>query len=174
MNQRVELPVNLPDTADLRGYGASGVENSAPNASGEPVKGKTETGLTVRPWTVYVSGFGHGDYIAPTRGNALAQAWRSSAFEGWTFGEFLKHATCRLNRSPWERFGNPITVADKPAFLIGANKQYVEFVRPGESVVFSAHPFDVQDESSHDWPYWAKRPERDSSTITRLQGGEGL
>lgn len=114
-------------------------------------------GMIVRPWTVTVAGFGHGDYIARSRGKALAKAWQSSAFEGWTFGEFLKRASCRLNRSPWERFGNRITVAGEPAFLMGANKQYVEFVWPGSDVVMNAHPFDVQDENGYDWPYWAKR-----------------
>lgn len=115
-------------------------------------------GMVVRPWTVTVAGYGHGDYIAPSRGNALAQAWRSSAFEGWKFGEFLKRATCHLNRTPWGRFGERITVAGQPAYLVGANKQYVQFVRPGESVVLNAHPFDVQDGNGDDWPYWAKRP----------------
>lgn len=115
-------------------------------------------GMIVRPWTVTVSGFGHGDYVAKSRGQALAKAWRSSAFEGWTFGEFLKRATCRLNRAPWGRFGEGITVAGEPAFLIGANKQYVEFVRPDSDVVMNAHPFDVQDGNGDDWPYWAKRP----------------
>ncbi len=52
--------------------------------------------MIVRPWTVTVSGYGHGDYIAASRGKALADAWRSSAFEGWTFGEFLKRARCTL------------------------------------------------------------------------------
>ena len=132
-------------------YGINGLEAEGENSA-------ARNSFIVRPWTVSVSGFGHGDYITKTRGKALAQAWNSSAFEGWSFGEFLKHAICRLNREPWERFGNAITVADKPAFLVGANKQYVQFVRPGEDVVYNSHPFDVQDENGEDWPYWAPRP----------------
>lgn len=128
-----------------------------PNPS-DPEQVAAVVGMVVRPWTVTVAGYGHGDYMASSRGKALAQAWRSSAFEGWSFGEFLKRATCHLNRAPWERFGERITVAGRPAYLIGANKQYVQFVRPGEDIVFNAHPFDVQDGNGADWPYWAKRP----------------
>lgn len=127
--------------------------------------------FVVRPWTVIVSGYGHGDYIARTRGKALADAWRSSAFEGWTFAEFLKRSTCRLNRHPWERFGEAITVAGKPAFLVSSNKQYVVFVRPDSDVLMSAHPFDVIDGNGADWPYWAKRPPRNSDGSP--EGGDG-
>lgn len=44
MNQRMELPVNLPDTTEIRGVAHPFPENSGQNAYGEPVKGKTGEG----------------------------------------------------------------------------------------------------------------------------------
>jgi hypothetical protein len=47
MNQRMELPVNLPDTAEIRGVAHPFPENSGQNASGEAGKGKTQEAVLI-------------------------------------------------------------------------------------------------------------------------------
>lgn len=44
-NLQAALPVNLPDSTEIRGVAHPFPENSGQNASGEPVKGKTGQGL---------------------------------------------------------------------------------------------------------------------------------
>lgn len=99
----------------------------------------------LRRFIVTVGRWGEGAYLASTRGKALADAWRSDAFEGYTFGEFLKMARCRLDR--WQPTPVEITVEGKRALGLGHNGQYVQFVYPGKEVVLNAHPLDVLPES---------------------------
>lgn len=103
----------------------------------------TAADFIVKRWRVSVSGYGEGSYVASTRGRAMADAWRCDAFSGSTFGEFLKFARCRRDRITPPRWGDEITVLGKPAYFIGENGQYVEFVYPGKDVVLNAHPYDV-------------------------------
>lgn len=84
--------------------------------------------------------------VAPTRGKAMADAWRCDAFDGSTFGEFLKFARCRRDRYTPPRYGDPLTVLGKPAFFIESNQQYVRFAYAGGDTVFNAHPYDVEPE----------------------------
>lgn len=103
-------------------------------------------GLLLKNWTVSVlwsSGTTtSGDIVDASRGKALAAAWRSDAFNGSTFGEFLKFARCRRAADPaW--WGKPITVEGKPAFYLGHNRQYVQIGYPGDAFALNAHPYDV-------------------------------
>jgi len=98
-------------------------------------------GFLIRRWDVTVQHWGNAVILAVTRGKALANAWRSDAFEGYSFKEFLGMARCRLSETQLPAV--PITVGGEPAFYIDHNRAYVEFVRPGSEHVRSAHPYDV-------------------------------
>lgn len=95
----------------------------------------------LRRFEVTVGHYGEAIILATTRGKALADAWRSDAFNGYTFGEFLKIARARLSR--YQPKPDRITVRGKPAHGLGHNGQYVQFVYPGQDVVLNAHPLDV-------------------------------
>ena len=95
----------------------------------------------LRRYEVTVNGWGSEIYLAQTRGKAMADAWRSDAFWGYTFGEFLKMARCRL--TAYQPAPDEITVLGKRALGLGHNGQYVQFVYPGKDVVLNAHPLDV-------------------------------
>lgn len=98
----------------------------------------------LRRFEVTVMGFSEpmrSIMLASTRGKALADAWRHDIFEGYTFGEFLKIARCRLDRH--QPKPDEITVMGKRALGLGHNGQYVQFVYPGQDVVLNAHPLDV-------------------------------
>jgi hypothetical protein len=97
----------------------------------------------VKRWLVSVAGYSATAYTAKTRGSALADAWRCGAFDGIKFGEFLKIARCRRDRVCPSRWGDKITVSGKPAFFLGNNPQYIQFVWPGSDVVLNSHPYDV-------------------------------
>ena len=97
--------------------------------------------MPLRRFEVAVAGYGAGIYLAKTRGKALADAWRSDAFDGYSFGEFLKVARCRLTE--YQPPATPITVLGKPAFYLDHNQQYVQFVYPDGEFVLNAHPYDV-------------------------------
>jgi len=61
-------------------------------------------------WKLYdvsVSGYGSEVITAPSRGKALSAAFRSDAFNAWTFKEFLKEATAylRVNAPPDDGYG---------------------------------------------------------------------
>lgn len=105
-------------------------------------------GFVLRRWIVSVPGYSDQHYLAPSRGKALADAWRSltEPYPDVTFGEFIRRARCRLDRFEWpgDRFGDAITVGGKPAFYCGANSQYVQFARPGGKFTLNAHPLDVK------------------------------
>lgn len=103
-------------------------------------------GFRLRRWEVTVNGYDSSVSLATTRGKALADAWRCDAFNGVTFGEFLKFARCHLSKYKPERFGDPITVCGKPAFFVGNNRQYVQIAYPGGEFPLSAHPYDVEPE----------------------------
>lgn len=98
-------------------------------------------GFILRRFEVRVHRYGSGIYLAPTRGKALAQAWRSDAFDGFSFGDFLKIARCRLTEHQVKPV--PITVLGEPAFKVDHDSQYVQFVYPGGEFVLNAHPLDV-------------------------------
>lgn len=95
----------------------------------------------LRRYEVTVGHWGSGIYLATTRGKALADAWRSSAFEGYSFGEFLKMARCRL--TDFQPKPDEITVGGKRALGLGHNGQYVQFVWPNGTHVLHSHPLDV-------------------------------
>lgn len=105
----------------------------------------------LRRYEVTVGHWGSGIYLAATRGKALADAWRSDAFEGYTFGEFLKMARCRL--TDYQPVPDEITVLGKRALGLGHNGQYVQFVWPGKEVVLNSHPLDVLPESARPKAY---------------------
>jgi hypothetical protein len=106
-------------------------------------------GFLLKRWTVSVTWSSgtitSADIEAPTRGKAMADAWRSDVFNGSTFGEFLRFARARRAPEP-RRFGDEIMVLGKPAFFIENNRQYVRFAWPGNGCVFNAHPYDVEPE----------------------------
>lgn len=83
--------------------------------------------------------------VATTRGKALVDTWRSDAFSGSTFGEFLKFARCRRDQYTPHRWGDRITACGRPAFFLGNNRQYVQiaFADTEEQYVGNAHPYDV-------------------------------
>ena len=124
--------------------------------------GPGEQRFPLRRYEVTVGHSGSGIYLAKSRGRALADAWRSDAFEGYTFGEFLKMARCRL--TDWQLPAMPITVCGKPAFYVDHNSQYVQFVYPNGDFVRNAHPYDVEPEQF--------RPSAYRSAI--LRAGEGI
>jgi hypothetical protein len=105
-----------------------------------------EPGFLLKRWDVHVrwaSGARTTSTVmAPTRGAALADAWRSDAFEGATFGEFLRFANA-TRAHDFPNWGAQITVNGHPAFYCGCNGQYVQFVNPGETTVLYTHPSEV-------------------------------
>lgn len=106
----------------------------------------TDTGaLLVRAFAVSVEGFPPGTYVAASRGRALARCHDDyRAFNPITFGDFLKIARAHRVAAD-EGFGAKIRVCGEPAYRVGARGQYVQFVRPGETVLLNSHPADVQD-----------------------------
>lgn len=106
-----------------------------------------ERAFLLKRWTVTVR-WANGastssEVVAPTRGKALADTWRSDIFNGVSFGEFLGFTRCRRAADPhW--WGAPITVLGKPAFYLGHDRQYVHFAWPGGQFALRAHPYDVQ------------------------------
>ena len=116
--------------------------------------------LIVKPFYVSVRGYsGYSPIYAKSRGSALADAWRCDAFNGITFGEFLKVARCY--RAPaHDRFGEEIAVCGNPAYLVSYNRQYIQFVRPDSDVILNAHPLDVEPpEARRGTPYYSPTPE---------------
>jgi hypothetical protein len=65
-----QLPVNLPDTADLRGSGGEGVENCARNGAGGGGKGKTRNGPRV--------------LVACEFSGTVRDAFRARGFDAWS------------------------------------------------------------------------------------------
>ncbi len=112
--------------------------------SGRKADAIKETGgkdFVLRRYEITVTGWGSGIYLAKTRGKAMADAWRSDAFLGYTFAEFLRMARCRL--TAYQPVPDEITVSGKRALGLGHNGQYVQFVYPEKDVVLNAHPLDV-------------------------------
>lgn len=104
-------------------------------------------GFLMKRWSVSVT-WASGSVttetvVAPTRGKAMADSWRCDAFSGSTLAEFLRFTRCRRDTYTPPRWGDPITVEGKPAFFLGNNRQYVQFVYPGGTFALSAHPYDV-------------------------------
>lgn len=116
-------------------------------------------GVVIRPYEVSVRGYsGYSPIYAATRGKALAKAWRCDAFNNLSFGEFLKVARAKA-REPGERFGEPITVCGKPAFLISWDTQYIQFVRTYSDQILNSHPLDVEPpEARRGTPYYVATP----------------
>jgi hypothetical protein len=100
-------------------------------------------GFLIKRWCVSVDGYGAGYYDTTSRGKALAQAWRSDAFNAVSFGRFLRMARCWRSDMVPCRWGERITVNGKPAFFISNDRASVKFVHAGEDVVMSSHPYDV-------------------------------
>ena len=99
-------------------------------------------GLRLKAWIVAVNGHGSAQCFATSRGAALADAWRSAAFDNVSFGNFLKIARC-WKVAPSSRFGAEITVEGRPAYFIDNNRAYVRIAYPGAGHILSAHPYDV-------------------------------
>lgn len=125
----------------------------------------------LKRWEVSVPGYGTGIYCVPTRGKALADAWRCDAFSGVTFGEFIKFARARRATEP-PRWGDQITVLGKPAFFVGENGQYVQFAWPDGEFVLNSHPFDVQPESYRPAAY--RTPSQAASALLMDEPGGHL
>ena len=117
------------------------------------------SGFRLRRWSVSVDGYGEATELATTRGKALASVWRND-IEGYSFGEFLKRARCRL--SSYQPKPEPITVLGKPAFYIDHNRQYVQFAWPDGEFVLNAHPYDVEPQSFRPEAYRTPPPPKDS------------
>ena len=119
-------------------------------------------GLIVRPFRVSVNGYnGYSPIYAKSRGQALADAWRCDAFNGLTFGQFLKIARAYTD-NPHDRFGEQIQVCGKPAYLVSFNSQYIQFVRPGSDVILDSHPLDVEPpEARRGTPYFRQEQNND-------------
>ena len=58
-----------------------------------------------RVYDVTIKGFGTAQFLAPTRGKALSEAWGCRAFDDWTFKEFLKAARARLSEPAADYYG---------------------------------------------------------------------
>ena len=98
----------------------------------------------VRPFAVSVPGYPAYTYVARSRGQALAHAWRSwSSCGGGSFMDFMRIARCR-RVAPSPRFGEPLSICGRAAYYVGQNSQYIQFVRPDSDVVLNAHPLDVE------------------------------
>ncbi len=98
-------------------------------------------GFLLKRWTVTALGIS-GDVTAISRGRALAETWKNSLFEGYSFRDFLRIAKCKRAPDP-EDWGAPITVEGEPAFYLGHNRAYVEICYPGSAHTSFAHPYDV-------------------------------
>lgn len=113
----------------------------------EVLSEQDQGGFQLRCWNVTVRWASGAEttesYFAASRGKALAMAWRSDVFNGCSFGEFLRFASCRVDRLKPARWGDNITVIGRPAFFLSNNSQYVKFVYPCEDQVLNAHPYDV-------------------------------
>lgn len=96
----------------------------------------------LKRFEVTVDRYGSAIYVTTTRGKALADAWRSSAFDGWTYIQFCKVARCRRTPEP-PGFGDPCTFEGKPARFFGYNNQYVSIQLPGRDHLSNAHPYDI-------------------------------
>lgn len=96
----------------------------------------------LKRFEVTVEGYGAGVYVTTTRGKAMADAWRSNAFDGWTYMEFCKRARCRRTPEP-KGFGELCTFEGKPARCFGYNNQYVSIQLPGNAFLSNAHPYDI-------------------------------
>ncbi|ADU12002.1 hypothetical protein [Asticcacaulis excentricus] len=107
-----------------------------------------DAGVIVRPFKVSVSGFPEATYMVTSRQKAIATAWRDIQTCGYrySFKDFLKLATATQDAPP-AHFGTAITVSGKPAFFVGCNRQYVQFVRPGDGIIRNSHPYDVLPET---------------------------
>lgn len=104
--------------------------------------------LIVKEFAVVVSGWPETRYVARSRGQALSKAWSDYQIcHECDFKQFLSLASAR-RAVPSEGFGRPIVVCGSPAFRVGENRQYVQFVRPGSDVVVNAHPLDVKEAGS--------------------------
>lgn len=116
--------------------------------------------MRVKPWEVQVVGYGHSQtpYFGASRGAAIADAWRSPAFHGMSFKDFLRIVRCR-RAEPSERYGERFTISGRPARYISHNRQYVQFVWDGEDTVLNTHPLDIdQPEARRGTPYYEKDP----------------
>lgn len=108
----------------------------------------------MKQYVVSVEGFGCHVFDAVSPGRARAHAYQSSAFNGWTFKEFLRR--CRLWRSPaaaHPNYGREITVGGERAYYVGGDSQYIRFVRPGADYLLNAHPLDVEPDELRPFHY---------------------
>lgn len=101
--------------------------------------------FVLKPFEVSVAGFPPATYSAKTRGKALAAAWGDyRSCSDTSFGDFLRIAIARRTECPNPRYGEEIIVGGRPAFYVGENRQYVQFVLPDSEVILNSHPLDVQ------------------------------
>lgn len=114
------------------------------------------SGLVVRGYRVELPGWPPSFQVARSRGQAIAHTWReySLCFEV-SFRDFLKLKVRAYRQDLGGRFGEPLTVCNHPAFYVGHNSQYIQFVRPDSDVVLNAHPLDVDPpEARRGTPYY--------------------
>lgn len=102
-------------------------------------------GFILSPYRVSVDGFGYGIYHARSRGMALSAAYHSSAFNGWTFREFLIATRCwKEPESAPANYGRIVEVGGEQCHYVSHDRQYMQFVRPGSDVILNTHPLDVK------------------------------
>ncbi len=100
--------------------------------------------LIVKGYFVEVPGWPGYLQVARSRSQAIAMTWRdfTSCFDV-SFRDFLKRRVRAHRQDLGGRFGEPLIVCGKPAYYVGHNSQYIQFVRPDSDVVLNAHPLDV-------------------------------
>lgn len=118
-------------------------------------------GLIVRGYRVELPGWPPCFKVARSRSAAIGSTFGdyASVFDV-SFRDFLKLGPKAYRQDLGGRFGEPITVCKRPAFFVGCNSQYIQFVRPGEDVVHHAHPLDVDPpEARQGTPYFRSSDE---------------
>ena len=100
-------------------------------------------GCKIRRWTVTVSGWGDGDYLASSRGKAMSAAWSCDAFGNMSFKDFLKIARCRLSLHQVKP--KPVLCSGEPAWEIERNSNRVTIALPNVDCVYFSHPLDIRE-----------------------------
>lgn len=102
----------------------------------------------LKRYLVSVTGFPAHPYDAHSPAAARVKAWHAyCSYRHCSFKEFMTISSIKRGEDP-EGYGKPILVRGSPAHWVGADAQYVRFVKPGETQTLISHPLDVT-EASH-------------------------